>query len=120
MAKRSRAELRRQRHRRVRRKVHGTPERPRLCVYKSLRHLYAQVIDDASGRTLGFASTLDPALRGEVKGPNVAAAERVGRLIAERARAAGVTAVVFDRGGYPYHGVVRALAEAAREEGLEF
>ncbi len=111
---------RERRHRRVRKKVVGTPERPRLCVYKSLRHLYAQVIDDTQGHTLAYASTLDRELRGKVTGPNMEAAKLVGTLIAERARAKGVTKVVFDRGGYPYHGVVKALADSAREGGLEF
>ncbi len=111
---------RERRHRRVRKKVLGTPERPRLCVYKSLRHLYAQIIDDLHGQTLAYASTLDKALRGQVKGPNIEAAKAVGKLIAERARERGIERVVFDRGGYPYHGVVKALADSAREGGLEF
>ncbi len=108
-------------HRRVRRRVRGTPERPRLAVFRSLRHIYAQVIDDTAGRTLAAASSLDPAFRQQMQGGgNVAAARLVGRLVAERALAAGVRRVVFDRGGYKYHGRVRALAEAAREAGLEF
>lgn len=114
-------ELRKRRHHRLRRKVSGTPQRPRLAVYRSLNHIYAQVIDDTVGRTLAAASTLDGGVRG-VKGTggNISAAQTVGRLIAERARAQGVERVVFDRGGYKYHGRVRSLADAAREGGLEF
>jgi large subunit ribosomal protein L18 len=108
-------------HRRIRKNLTGTPERPRLSVFRSLKHIYAQVIDDRSGRTLVSASTLDHALRAETKGGgNVAAAKAVGKALAERARSAGITRVVFDRGGYRYHGRVQALAEAAREAGLEF
>jgi large subunit ribosomal protein L18 len=108
-------------HRRIRKVVSGTPERPRLSIFRSLKHIYAQVIDDHSGRTLAAANTLDRALRPQIKvGGNVAAAKVVGKALAERARAAGVTQVVFDRGGYRYHGRVQALAEAAREAGLEF
>ena len=114
-------ELRRRRHARVRRKVVGTPARPRLAVFRSLNHIYAQVIDDTSGHTLAAASTLDPSLRGEQKsGGNIEAAQAVGRLIAQRAREKGVERVVFDRGGFKYHGRVRSLADAAREGGLEF
>jgi len=120
MAKSSRDVLRHRRHERIRRKVVGTSERPRLCVYKSLRHLYAQVVDDTRGVTLTYASTLEADLRKGASGANRKAAESLGKLIAERTQAKGVTAVVFDRGGYPYHGVVQALAEAAREQGLEF
>lgn len=107
------------RHRRVRKKVTGTPERPRLAVYRSNKHISAQVIDDISGHTLAAASTLEPELR---SGPtsNKEAAAKVGRLVAERARAKGITRVVFDRGGFLYHGRVAALADAAREAGLEF
>jgi large subunit ribosomal protein L18 len=112
-------ELRRRRHRRVRRKVSGTPERPRLSVFRSNRHIVAQVIDDVAGRTLAAASTVEPELRSSPTG-NVEAARVVGRLVAERARAQGVRGVVFDRGGARYHGRVAALAEAAREAGLEF
>ena len=104
------------RHRRVRVKVSGTPQRPRLAVYRSLHHLYAQLIDDASGRTLAAASTLG--LKSSKN--DVSAAAAVGRSIAEKAREAGVTTAVFDRGGFLYHGRVRALADAAREAGLEF
>jgi large subunit ribosomal protein L18 len=112
-------------HMRVRRRVVGTPERPRLCVYRSLGHIYAQVIDDRSGRTLVSASTIDKKLRegantGVKTGGNVAAAKEVGKTVAERALGAGIQQVVFDRGGYMYHGRVAALANAAREAGLKF
>lgn len=120
MAKLSRNELRKKRHRRIRKKVVGTPARPRLCVYKSLRHIYAQLVDDTKGHTLAAASTLDPELRDKVKSPDVEAARLVGQLIARRAQELGIREVVFDRSGYPYHGKVRALAEAAREGGLVF
>jgi len=120
MAKIDRKAERIKRHRRIRKKVFGTPERPRLCVTKSLRHIYAQLIDDEAGRTLASASTLDAELRGEVRGCNIPAAARVGELLANRAKALGIERVVFDRGGYPYHGVVAALAEAARKGGLQF
>jgi large subunit ribosomal protein L18 len=112
-------EARRRRHQRVRKKVVGTPERPRLAVYRSNKHMSAQVIDDQGGRTLAAASTVEPALRGGPTG-NKQAAATVGRLVAERAKAAGVERVVFDRGGFLYHGRVAALAEGAREAGLEF
>ena len=109
------------RHLRLRKKVAGTPERPRLAVHFSGQHIYAQVIDDVAGRTLVAASSLDKGLRVELKtGADIEAAKRVGQLIAERAVAAGVTKVVFDRGGYLFHGRVKALAEAAREAGLVF
>lgn len=107
------------RHRRVRKKVRGTPERPRLAVFRSNKHMAAQVIDDLSGRTLAAASTYEPDLRGSVTATTDAAVE-VGRLLGERAKAAGVTKVVFDRGGFKYHGRVAALADAARAAGLEF
>jgi large subunit ribosomal protein L18 len=107
------------RHRRVRRKVRGTPERPRLAVSRSNRNIVAQVIDDTAGRTLAAAGTIEADLRGGATG-NKEAASKVGRLVAERAKAAGVTRVVFDRGGFLYHGRVAALAEAARQAGLEF
>jgi len=103
------------RQRRVRKKVRGTAARPRLSVYRSVHHVYAQLIDDESGRTLAAASTRDPDLQEEVTGRNVASARRVGRSIAAKALAAGITAVVFDRNGYVYHGVVKAVAEGARE-----
>ncbi len=108
-------------HLRVRTRVAGTPERPRLCVFRSLHHIYAQVVDDRTGRTLVSASSLDKETRTQLKGGgNVAAAKVVGKAIAERARAAGIEHVVFDRGGYKYHGRIQALAEAAREAGLKF
>jgi large subunit ribosomal protein L18 len=117
----SRDAHRRRIHRRVRQTVRGTAERPRLCVYRSLTHLYAQVIDDAAGRTLAAASSVDKETRKQVKGGgNVAAAKIVGKVVAERAKAKGIAQVVFDRGGYRYHGRVKALAEAAREAGLKF
>ena len=106
-------------HKRIRHKVKGTAQRPRLCVFRSLKHIYAQVIDDAQGRTLAAASSNEEGA-GRTSGGNVAGAKAVGLLIAERAKAKGVRKVVFDRGGYLYHGRVRALAEAAREAGLEF
>ncbi len=117
MAQRDRAEVRRAVHRRIRRKVQGSGERPRLTIYRSLNHIYAQIIDDVQGRTLAAASTTEKDLRGATGG-NVEAAQRVGRAIAERALSAGVDHVVFDRGGYRYHGRVKALADAAREAGL--
>ena len=108
------------RHFRVRKKVAGTQERPRLAVFRSNKHISAQVIDDRAGRTLASASTVEVALRSTAATSNQAAATSVGRLVAERAKAAGVTSVVFDRGGFQYHGRVAALADAAREAGLEF
>jgi len=121
MAKESRLEARRRRHERVRHKVAGTAERPRLSVFRSLQHVYAQVIDDASGRTLVSASTLDKGLREEIGQLDVQEqAKAVGRAVAERAKAAGIDKVVFDRGGYPYHGRVKAVAEGSREAGLTF
>jgi large subunit ribosomal protein L18 len=107
------------RHRRVRKKVRGSAERPRLAVHRSNKHISAQVIDDLSGRTLASASTTEADLRAGTTG-NVDAATQVGRLVGERAKAAGVGRVVFDRGGFRYHGRVAALAQAAREAGLEF
>lgn len=113
--------MRKRRHRRVRRRVFGVQERPRLNVFRSLKHIYAQVVDDTQGRTLAAASTLDPEIRKHVKGlAKTEQAELVGRLVAERALAQGVKRVAFDRGGYKYHGRVRSLAKAARESGLEF
>lgn len=112
---------RRRRHARVRRQVSGTAERPRLAVFKSARHIYAQAIDDRKGETIASASTLDPDIRGSIAyGGNVEAASKVGTLIAERLKAKGIKRVVFDRGGFLYHGRVKALADAAREAGLEF
>jgi len=119
--KRTKREARIRRHRRIRKKVFGTPERPRLSVYGSLKHMYAQIIDDMKGHTLVAASTLDKEIRGEIKhGGNVEAAKRVGQLIAKRAVEKGIKKVVFDRGGFRYHGRIKALADAAREAGLEF
>jgi large subunit ribosomal protein L18 len=117
MAKRNRAEVRSAVHRRIRRKVLGTTERPRLAVYRSLNHIYAQVIDDEQARTIAAASTTEKTL-GAKTGGNIEAAKLVGKTIAERTLAAGVDRVVFDRGGYLYHGRVRALTDAARAAGL--
>ena len=114
----SRRDARIRRHRRVRKSVRGSAERPRLAVFRSARHISAQVIDDLSGATLVAASTLESDLRSG--GGNVDAASKVGTLVAERAKSAGIDSVVFDRGGYRYHGRVAALADAAREGGLEF
>ncbi len=113
--------LRAKRHVRVRGRVQGTAERPRLNVFRSVQHIYVQVIDDDRGHTLAAASTLEPALREALKtGGNIESAKAVGKLVAERALAAGVTKVAFDRGGYLYHGRVQALADSAREGGLSF
>ena len=110
----------RKRHRRLRKKIRGTQSRPRLCVTKSLRHLYAQVIDDEAGTTLVTASTLDRELRETVTGCNIRSSEKVGELLVKRALEHSIETVVFDRGGHPYHGVVAALAEACRKGGLRF
>lgn len=113
--------LRKKRHYRVRAKVTGTPVRPRLNVSRSIQHIYAQLIDDTSGRTLAAASTLDATLKTTLKsGGNIEAAKAVGKLIAERGKEKGLESVVFDRGGYKYHGRIQALADAAREGGLTF
>jgi large subunit ribosomal protein L18 len=105
----------------MRKRISGTPERPRLCVHRSTRHIRAQVVDDSSGRTLVSASSLDTEVRAQIKGGgNIAASKVVGKMVAERALTKGVEKVVFDRGGYQYHGRVQALAEAAREAGLKF
>ncbi len=121
MAKRTREEMRKRRHVRVRKKLSGTPDRPRLNVYRSRSQIYVQVIDDLAGHTLASASTLDPEVTPKLKGMKpVERAKLVGTVIAERAKSKGISQVVFDRGGYRYHGRVRALAEAAREGGLEF
>jgi large subunit ribosomal protein L18 len=117
MANRDRDAVRIAVHSRIRRKVSGTTARPRLAIYRSLNHIYAQVIDDAEGKTLCSASTTEKDLRGATGG-NIEAAVRTGRTIAERALAAGIEQVVFDRGGYLYHGRVKALTDAAREAGL--
>lgn len=109
------------RHRRIRKRVHGTPERPRLCVHFSGKHIYAQVIDDAEGKTLAAASTLDKDFKAKEKArANQVTAVRIGALIAERSKSKSIGKVVFDRGGFIYHGKVKALADAAREGGLEF
>ena len=119
--KRDRNEVRAIRHARVRKKISGTPEMPRLCVYRSNKYIYAQVIDDTKGITLVQASSLDPALKGQLDEVDKSGeAKMVGKLVAERAKQAGVEKVVFDRGGYVYTGRVAALAAGAREAGLEF
>jgi large subunit ribosomal protein L18 len=120
MAGFNRAAERLKRHRRIRKSIKGTSERPRLCVTKTLRHLYAQIVDDEAGRTLAQVSTLEPATRAAVTGPNIAAAEKLGELLAKRAEEKGIEAVVFDRGGHPYHGVISSFAEACRKGGLRF
>jgi len=108
-------------HERIRKRVNGSPARPRLAVYRSNKHIYAQIIDDSKGATLTAASTLDVDAKRDLKhGGNIAAAKAVGKLVAERAKAKGVESVLFDRGGYLYHGRVKALADAAREAGLKF
>jgi len=107
-------------HDRIRKKMQGSGERPRLNVYRSINHIYVQVIDDLSGKTLVSASTAEGKKEERKSGGNVASAKAIGKAIAERAKAKGVTKVVFDRGGYLYHGRVKALAEAAREAGLQF
>ena len=117
MANTNRAVVRVAIHKRIRRKVTGNAERPRLAIYRSLNHIYAQVIDDIQGQTLASASTTEKDLRGS-SGGNVDAARRVGKTIAERALAKGISSVVFDRGGYLYHGRIKALTDAAREAGL--
>jgi large subunit ribosomal protein L18 len=116
MLVKAKREARGRRHRRVRKRITGAADRPRLAVYRSNRHIYAQLVDDAAGRTLAAASSLDPDARGE--GDKKAAAKRVGQLIARRAKEAGVERAVLDRGGRLYHGRVRSVAEAAREGGL--
>jgi len=117
MALKNRADIRRGVHSRIRRKVSGTAEQPRLAVFRSLNHIYAQLIDDDSGRTLATASTAEKEFGGKTGG-NIEAAREVGKSIAERAKQAGVSNVVFDRGGYVYHGRVKALLDATREAGL--
>lgn len=117
MASKSKAEIRRGVHTRIRKKVRGTSERPRLAVFRSVNHIYAQVIDDDNGKTLAAASTVQKDL-GVKSGGNIEAAQIVGRTVAERALSAGVSQVVFDRGGYVYHGRVKALLDATREAGL--
>ena len=120
LTKASKNAKRRHVHHRIRKKVLGTPERPRLNVYRSLNHIYVQVIDDLSGSTIVAASSSQGKKGQRTTGGNLAAAKAIGKSIAERAKAKGVKKVVFDRGGYLYHGRVKALADAAREAGLEF
>ena len=117
-----RKRLRLMRHKRLRKRISGTPERPRLSVYRSEKHIYAQIIDDTKGETLVAASTVEKELRDKLnqKTWNVQAAKEVGKIIAERATAKGITEIVFDRGGYKYHGRIKALADSARESGLKF
>lgn len=117
MATNSRADIRQAVHSRIRKKVRGTAEQPRLAVYRSLNHIYAQVIDDVNGKTIVSASTAEDNLKGATGG-NIEAAQRVGKAIAERAISAGISQVVYDRGGYVYHGRVKALIDASREAGL--
>ena len=122
MARDSKNEIRMRVHKRIRNRVKGTAERPRLAVFRSLKHIYAQVIDDEKGHTVAAASSAeekDSGAKGK-SGGNVAGAKAIGTLVADRAKDKGVKAVVFDRGGYHYHGRVKALAEAARQAGLEF
>ncbi len=119
MANHSKDEVRRRIHSRIRQRVNGTEQRPRLAVFRSLNHIYAQVIDDRKGQTLVAASSTEKKA-GVASGGNLAGAKEIGKLVAERAREKGITKVVFDRGGYLYHGRVKALADAAREAGLEF
>jgi large subunit ribosomal protein L18 len=118
MARDTRREIRHRIHKRIRNRMVGTQERPRLAVFRSLNHIYAQVIDDAQGHTLVAAASTEKDLRG--KGGNVEGAKAIGKAVAERAKEKGIKRVVFDRGGYQYHGRVKALADAAREAGLEF
>jgi large subunit ribosomal protein L18 len=112
--------LRRARHRRVRRSLTGTSDRPRLAVYRSLGHIYGQIIDDVAGTTLIAASDLEPSVREGLSGTKTERAKRIGQELAARAKAQGITSVVFDRGGFLYHGRIKALAEGAREGGLQF
>src|SRR5687767_2177555 len=115
----SNVDSRLKRKERIRRKLSGSKERPRLTVYKSLKHIYAQVVDDSTGRTLAFASSLSKELKGQAEGDKKADAKRVGTLIAQKCKAAQVESVVFDRNGFPYHGRIAAVAEAARAAGLK-
>ena len=121
MSVKTKGQIRDRVHARIRKRLSGTPERPRLAVFRSQSHIYAQVIDDQAGKTLCTASSIDKELRAGLKrGGNVAAAKSVGTLVAQRAAEKGISAVVFDRGGFKYHGRVKALADAAREGGLKF
>jgi large subunit ribosomal protein L18 len=116
-----RANERQRIHKRIREKVVGSADRPRLCIYRSLKHTYVQIVDDGQGKTLAAASTAEKDVRGDSKqAGNISASKLVGKAIAERAKAKGIISVVFDRGGYLYHGRVKAVAEAAREAGLKF
>ena len=117
MAKTSKDQIRQRIHTRIRRRVRGTTERPRLAVFRSVKHIYAQLIDDTQGQTIAAAGSLE---KSGANGGNVAGAKAIGKLVAERAQDKGIKSVVFDRGGYHYHGRVKALAEAAREAGLKF
>jgi large subunit ribosomal protein L18 len=114
----NRSEIRHRIHKRIRSRVSGTPERPRLAIFRSVNHIYAQIIDDSQGHTIVAAASTEKDLKG--KGGNVDGAKQIGQAVAERAKSKGVTKVVFDRGGYLYHGRVKALADAARAAGLEF
>ncbi len=116
----SKVDSRLNRKARIRKKLSGSTERPRLSVYKSLKHIYAQVVDDSSGRTVAFASSLSKELKGKNDGDKKADAKRVGALIAQKCKDAKVDSVVFDRNGFPYHGRIAAVADAAREAGLKF
>ncbi len=119
--KKGRLKKRKERHARIRKVISGVEGCPRLCVYKSLKHIYVQIIDDEKGRTLAACSTLSPEIKGEISGSgNITAAEKVGNLIAEKAKKAGIKKIVFDRSGYMYHGKVKTLADAARKIGLQF
>ena len=121
MSTKTKQDIRQRLHDRIRKKIRGTPERPRLAVFRSQSHIYAQVVDDSAGQTLCTASSLDKEIRAQVKrGSTVPSAKLVGQLVASRAKAKGIESVVFDRGGYPYHGRIQALADAAREGGLKF
>ncbi len=122
ITKPNRKETRLKRHQRIRRSVRGLSDRPRLCVYRSNKHIYAQLVDDTSSTTLVCASTLDPEVKGDKAGKtwNIESAKTVGELIGKRALQKGINAVVFDRGGYIYHGRIAAVAEGAREAGLDF
>ena len=121
MAKTDSNDVRLRIHERIRKNLSGTESRPRLCVFRSNKHIYAQIVDDSKGTTLTAASTLDADTKGQMKnGGNIAAAKAVGKIVAQRALEKGINAVLFDRGGYIYHGRVKALADAAREAGLKF
>ena len=121
MARKSKVQKRQARHARVRKHISGTPERPRLCVFRSTKHIYAQVIDDTTGNTLAAASTLDQDIKAQAQyGGNKAAARLVGGSVAKKAQEKGITEVAFDRGGFLFHGRVKELADGAREAGLKF